>query len=100
MQISIIGIALVMAFGCVPFLAQTKGKGKALLGFSILDLTAVAGYEMYMHFIWEKTVHGAIRMDIFLIDLPLLVLGIATGIAGIYRASRAVGKTEPDGLPG
>lgn len=29
MQISIIGIALVMAFGCVPFLAQTKGKGKA-----------------------------------------------------------------------
>ncbi len=49
---------------------------------------------MYMHFIWEKTVHAAIRMDIFLIDLPLLVLGIATGIAGIYRASRAVGKTE------
>jgi hypothetical protein len=94
MQISIIGIALVMASGCVLFLAQTKGKGKALLGFSILDLTVVAGYEMYMHFIWEKTVHTAIRIDVFLIDLPLLVLGIATAIAGVYGASRRVGKTE------
>jgi len=46
MQISIIGIALVMAFGCVPILAQTKGKGKALLGFSILDLTVMGQFPV------------------------------------------------------
>jgi hypothetical protein len=94
MQILIIGIALLMAFGCILLLARTTGKGKALLAFSAVDLILVAGYETYVHFIWEKTVHAAIRLDIFLIDLPLLVLGIATGIAGIYRASRRQNEAE------
>jgi hypothetical protein len=94
MQVLIIGIALVMAFGCILLLVQTRGEGKALLGFSIVDLIFVAGYEIYMHFVWEKTVHAAIRMDIFLIDLPMLTLGIATGVMGIYRASRRLNKTE------
>ena len=39
-----------------------------------------------MHAIWEKGVHAPIRIDVFVIDLPLLILGIATGIVGMYRS--------------
>ena len=94
MQILIIGIALGMAFGCILVLVQTRGEGRALLSFSIVDFIFVAGYEIYMHFVWEKTVHAAIRMDISLIELPMLALGIATGVAGIYRATRRLNKTQ------
>jgi hypothetical protein len=52
----------------------------------MLDLVGVAAYETYMHAIWEKSVHAPIRIDVFVIDLPLLILGIATGIVGIYRS--------------
>jgi hypothetical protein len=38
-----------------------------------------------MHTIWEKTVHAPVRLDIFVIELPLLVLGIVGGIVGTYR---------------
>jgi hypothetical protein len=93
MQILIIGIALVVAFVYMFLLVQTRGEGKALLGFSVVDLIFVAGYEIYMRFVWEKTVHAAIRMDIFLFDLPMLALGLATGVAGVYRASRRWNKT-------
>jgi len=83
-----------MAFGCIRLLVRAKGDGKALLGFSIVDLIFVAGYEIYIDFFWGKTVHAAIRMDIFLVDLPMLALGVATGVAGIYRASRRSNNTE------
>jgi len=81
-----------MAFVCFLLLVRTRSAGKALLSFSVVDLIFVAGYESYMHFVWEKTVHAPIRMDIFLLDLPMLVLGIAAAVAGVYRASR-VNKT-------
>ena len=35
-------------------------------------LFVVAGYESYMSFVWEKTVSAPIRLDIFVIDFPLM----------------------------
>lgn len=63
-----------------------------MLIFAVLDLAGVAAYEVYMHTIWEKTVHAPIRLDIFAVELPFLVLGIVLGIVGAYRttSSRAV----------
>ena len=43
-------------------------------------LFAVAGYESYMTFVWEKTVSAAIRLDIFVIDLPIIFISIIGGV--------------------
>ena len=43
-------------------------------------LFAVAGYESYMTFVWEKTVSAAIRLDIFVIDLPIMFTSIIVGV--------------------
>ena len=43
-------------------------------------LFAVAGYESYMTFVWEKTVSAAIRLDIFVIDFPLMFISISAGV--------------------
>ena len=43
-------------------------------------LFAVAGYESYMTFVWEKTVSAAIRLDIFVIDLPIIFISIIAGV--------------------
>ena len=41
---------------------------------------AVAGYVSYMSFVWEKTVSAAIRLDIFVIDLPIIFISIIAGV--------------------
>ena len=43
-------------------------------------LFAVAGYESYMTLVWEKTVSAAIRLDIFVIDFPLMFISIIVGV--------------------
>ena len=43
-------------------------------------LFAVAGYESYMSFVWEKTVSAAIRLDIFVIDFPIMFISIVAGV--------------------
>ena len=43
-------------------------------------LFAVAGYESYMSFVWEKTVSAPIRLDIFVIDFPLMFISISAGV--------------------
>ena len=48
-------------------------------------LFAVAGYESYMTLLWEKTVSAAIRLDIFVIDFPIMFISI---IAGVLAWSR------------
>ena len=92
MQRLIILIALANAVWFAILLAKAPRGRRGLLIFSVLDLIGVAAYETYMHAIWEKTVHAPIRIDIFGVDLPLLILGIASGIAGMYRtkSSRAL----------
>ena len=85
MQWPIILIALATAVWFAMLLAKSPRGRRGLLIFSVLDLVAVAAYETYIHAIWEKSVHAPIRIDIFLLDLPLLILGFASGIAGMYR---------------
>jgi len=43
-------------------------------------LFAVAGYESYISFVWEKTVSAAIRLDIFEIDFPIMFISIIAGV--------------------
>ena len=43
-------------------------------------LFAVAGYESYMTLVWEKTVSAAIRLDIFVIDFPIMFISIIAGV--------------------
>ena len=43
-------------------------------------LFAVAGYESYMSFVWEKTVSAAIRLDIFVIDFSIIFISIIAGV--------------------
>jgi hypothetical protein len=43
-------------------------------------LFAVAGYESYMSLVWEKTVSAAIRLDIFVIDFPIMFISIIAGL--------------------
>jgi hypothetical protein len=92
MQWLIVLVALATAIWFAILLAKSPRGRRGLLIFSVLDLVGVAAYETYMHAIWEKIVHAPIRIDIFVVDLPLLILGIASGIAGMYRtkSSRAV----------
>jgi hypothetical protein len=85
MQWVIILIALATAVWFAILLGKSPRGRRGLLIFSVLDLAGVAAYEIYMHAIWEKSVHAPIRIDIFVVDLPLLILGIASGIAGMYR---------------
>jgi hypothetical protein len=40
----------------------------------------VAGYESYMTLVWEKTVSAAIRLDIFVIDFPIMFISIIAGV--------------------
>ena len=43
-------------------------------------LFAVAGYESYMTLVWEKTVSAPIRLDIFVIDFPIMFISIIAGL--------------------
>jgi hypothetical protein len=86
MQGLIILIALATAVAFSVALAKSRPGHRALLTFSVIDLVGIAGYEIYMHAIWEKTVHAPIRIDVLVFDLPLMMLGVIAGIVGIYRS--------------
>ncbi len=86
MQGLIILTALATAVAFSVALAKSRPGRRGLLTFSVVGLVGVAGYETYMFAIWEKTVHAPIRIDILVLDLPLLMLGLMAGIVGIYRS--------------
>lgn len=65
--------------------AKAAPGRRRFLIFAIVDFVVVAVYEIYMYAIWEKTVHAPIRLDVFVLDLPLLCLGLVLGIVGIIR---------------
>ena len=54
-------------------------------------LGAAAGYETYMHFVWEPTVHAPIRLDVFVLELPLMLLGVVLGVCSM------IGRRAPPG---
>jgi hypothetical protein len=54
-------------------------------------LGVAAGYETYMHFVWEPTVHAPIRLDLFVLELPLMLLGV------LLLAGSMIGRKQPRG---
>jgi len=56
-----------------------NGRRWTLL-LAVFGLFAVAGYESYMSLVWEKTARAAIRLDIFVIDFPIMFISIIAGV--------------------
>ena len=71
----------------VAFICRcVQGKGRRLiLLLSAFGLFAVAGYEGYMFGVWERTVHAAIRLDIFLLDFPIMFISTLAGVLAWAR---------------
>jgi hypothetical protein len=60
---------------------RVSGSGRRwTLLLAAFALFAVAGYESYMSLVWEKTVSAAIRLDIFVIDFPIMLISIIAGV--------------------
>jgi uncharacterized membrane protein len=64
--------------------AQGTGRRKVLL-LAASGLFAVVGYESYMSAVWEKTVSAPIRLDIFVIDFPVMFISIFAGVLAWFR---------------
>ena len=90
MQDVVIAASLVLAI--VFSLSYGRGRVRRpslLLGGAVI-LYLVAGYETFMHFVWEPSVHAPIRLDLFVIDLPLMALGVLVGLSSMIG-----GKATP-----
>jgi hypothetical protein len=60
---------------------RVTGSGRRwTLLLAAFALFAVAGYESYMSLVWEKSVSAAIRLDIFVIDFPIMLISIIAGV--------------------
>jgi len=60
---------------------RVSGSGRRwTLLLAAFALFAVAGYESYMSLVWEKSVSAAIRLDIFVIDFPIMLISIIAGV--------------------
>jgi hypothetical protein len=60
---------------------RVTGSGRRwTLLLAAFALFAVAGYESYMFLVWEKSVSAAIRLDIFVIDFPIMLISIIEGV--------------------
>jgi hypothetical protein len=77
--IIVVCASLAMMFSVVSRLLVGNGRRWTLL-LAACGLFAVAGYESYMSFVWEKTVSAAIRLDIFVIDFPLMFISMIAGV--------------------
>jgi hypothetical protein len=60
---------------------RVTGSGRRwTLLLAAFALFAVAGYESYMSLVWEISVSAAIRLDIFVIDFPIMLISIIAGV--------------------
>jgi hypothetical protein len=60
---------------------RVTGTGRRwTLVLAAFALFAVAGYESYMSLVWEKSVSAPIRLDIFVIDSPIILISIIAGV--------------------
>jgi hypothetical protein len=64
------------------YLKRSVRRPLVLLVGAIM-LGAAAGYETYVHFVWEPTVHAPIRLDMFVFELPLMLLGVLLGVCSM-----------------
>jgi hypothetical protein len=80
-------VIIVIAFGLLYSKRLVPRPSRLLAGGLIV--LAVAAYETYMHFVWEPSVHAPIRLDIFIVDVPLIVVGLIIGLCS------AIGRRPP-----
>jgi hypothetical protein len=77
--IIVVCACLALMFSVVSRRLVGNGRRWTLV-LAAFALFAVAGYESYMSFVWEKTVSAPIRLDIFVIDLPIMFISIIAGV--------------------
>jgi hypothetical protein len=77
--IIVVCACLAMMFSVVSRRVVGNG-GRWTLLLAAFGLFAVAGYESYMTLVWEKTVSAAIRLDILVIDFPIMFISIIAGV--------------------
>jgi hypothetical protein len=77
--IIVVCACLAMMFAVVSRRLVGNGRRWTLV-LAACGLFAVAGYESYMTLVWEKTVSAPIRLDIFVIDLPIMCISIIAGV--------------------
>jgi hypothetical protein len=71
-------VIIVILFG-VLYAKRLVPRPSLLLAGGSIVLVAAA-YESYMHVVWEPSVHAPIRLDIFIVDVPLIVVGLIVGL--------------------
>jgi CHASE2 domain-containing sensor protein len=62
----LIATSLILASAFLWGYLKWRARQPLLLVGAIM-LGAAAGYETYMHFVWEPTVHAPIRLDVFVL---------------------------------
>jgi hypothetical protein len=72
-------VCLALMFSVASGRVTGSGRRWTLL-LAAFALFAVAGYESYMSLVWEKSVSAAIRLDIFVIDFPIMLISIIAGV--------------------
>ena len=72
-------LCLALMFSVASGRVTGSGRRWTLL-LAAFALFAVAGYESYMSLVWEKSVSAAIRLDIFVIDFPIMFISIIAGV--------------------
>ena len=87
----LIATSLILASVFLWGYLKWRARQPRLLLVDAIILGAAAGYETYMHFVWEPTVHAPIRLDVFVLELPLMLLGV---VLGVYSM---IGRKAPPG---
>jgi len=83
-QDAIIATSVIVAilFGVLYSRRRVPRPSLLLAGGSIVMVAAA--YESYMHFVWEPSVHAPIRLDIVIVDVPLIVIGLIVGLCSTF----------------
>ena len=79
-------VCLALMFSVASGRVTGSGRRWTLL-LAAFALFAVAGYESYMSLVWEKSVSAAIRLDIFVIDFPIMLISIIAGVLAWSKKS-------------
>ncbi len=79
-------VCLALMFSVASGRVTGSGRRWTLL-LAAFGLFAVAGYESYMSLVWEKSVSAAIRLDIFVIDFPIMLISIIAGVLAWSKKS-------------
>ncbi|MEY2414551.1 MAG: hypothetical protein QOD84_3157 [Acidobacteriaceae bacterium] len=73
-----VSICFAVTFAIVSQRVPGTGRRMVLL-LAASGLFAVVGYEWYMSAVWEKTVSAPIRLDVLVIDFPIMGISIVAG---------------------